>query len=115
MILMMIIILVRITNRQCTRVLSILVEIEGNFVKLSESVISASNINPKEMMEALVPMVKDEVIATVKKEVKDEVLPPVKATWNAIQAQKVFEHEHSMLVLGLQTDKPPHGGGRGLA
>ena len=84
-----------------------LVELEGNFDKLSESVISASNINTKEIMETLVPLVKDEVIATVKKEVKDEVLPPVKATWNAIQAQKVFEHEHSMLVLGLQADKPP--------
>ena len=52
-------------------------------------------------------MVKEEVIETVKKEVKADILPPVKATWNAIQAQKVWEHEHSMLVLGFDSVKSP--------
>ena len=84
-----------------------LVELEGNFGKLSESVISASSLNTLEIKEALVPVIKEEVIAEVKKDVKAEILPPVIATWNAIQAQKVWEHEHSLLVFGVQSAKPP--------
>ena len=84
-----------------------LVELEENFSKLSESVISASTTNIQEIKDTLIPIIKDEVIATVKKDLKDEILPPVQATWNAIQAQKVFEHEHSLLVFGLESSKAP--------
>ena len=82
-------------------------ELEGNFSKLSESVLSANSTNIQEIKETLIPIVKEEVIATVKKDIKDEILPPVQATWNAIQAQKVFEHEHSLLVFGLESPKVP--------
>ena len=84
-----------------------LVQLEGNFNLLSESVLSASTKAAEELKEALVPIVKDEVIEVVKKEVKEDVLPPVMATWNAIQAQKVWEHEHAMLVLGFESAKSP--------
>ena len=83
------------------------VKLEGNFNKLSDSVISASTQNIQEIKDTLVPLVKEEVIATVKKDVKAEILPPVVATWNAIQTQKVWEHEHSMLVFGFISEKPP--------
>ena len=38
---------------------------------------------------------------------KADILPPVRATWNAIQAQKVWEHEHSLLVFGFASSKSP--------
>jgi hypothetical protein len=87
-----------------------LVILEGNFQQLSESVITASLNNTKEIKEALIPLVKEvkeEVSNSVKKDVKADILPPVRATWNAIQAQKVWEHEHSLLVFGFASSKSP--------
>ena len=84
-----------------------LVQLEENFSLLSESVMSASTKNIEEIKEALVPIVKEEVIESVKKDLKKEIIPPVKATWNAIQAQKVWEHEHSLLAFGLDSQKNP--------
>ena len=68
---------------------------------------AASSKNIEEIKDALVPVIKAEVIDAVKKDLKNEIIPPVKATWDAMQAQKVYEHEHSLLAFGIESNKPP--------
>ena len=82
-------------------------EIEGNLGRIAETVVSANPLNAEEIKEALGPVVKEEVIAVVKRESEKEIMPSVRATWNAIQAQKVLEHEHSLLVFGYESNKTP--------
>ena len=80
---------------------------EENLNRLSESVMSTSAASTHEIKEAITPLLKEEVAEAVKKEANVKLLPSVKSTWNAIQAQKVWEHEHSLLVFGLQGTNPP--------
>ena len=66
-------------------------EIEGNFSGLVESVQNTTTNNAEQLKDVLVPMVKEEIIEVVKKDLKDELLPSVHATWLAIQRQQVWE------------------------
>jgi hypothetical protein len=43
-------------------------------------------------------------IPEMRKSLKNEILSPMKATWNAMQAEKVHEHEHSRSVLIICSD-----------
>ena len=39
-------------------------------------------------------------VPEMRKLLKNEILSPMKATWNTMQAEKVNEHEHSLVVFG---------------
>ena len=58
------------------------------------------------MKEQLAPIINEEVSKAVQYKC-DEIIPSLKSTWNAIQSQKVWEHEHSIVVFGFNITKPP--------
>ena len=71
-----------------------LVELEGRVNRIQDSVAKANTITTENVMEVL----DMEVIPKIREGLKKEILSPVEVTWNAIQAQKVQEHEHNMIV-----------------
>ena len=80
-------------------------ELEHNIAQLSDSVSSASPLDVQEMKDSLAPIINDQVSAAIKVKT-DEILPSLKSTWNCLLAQKVWEHEHSVIVFGCNTNKP---------
>ena len=77
-----------------------LVQLEGQFNKFQENALNTM-ISKEEINDIVRPMI-DEVVPKIKDEVKKDILSPVKATWNAIQAEKISEHDHSLIVFGLE-------------
>ena len=73
-------------------------DLEGNVKALTDSVHENSTQNLQEIKEAIIPLIKDELIDTVKEEVKKEMMQPLRSTWIAIQKQNVWDHEHALLV-----------------
>ena len=80
-------------------------ELEHNIAQLSDSVSSASPLDVQKMKDSLAPIINDQVSAAIKVKT-DEILPSLKSTWNCLLAQKVWEHEHSVIVFGCNTNKP---------
>ena len=63
--------------------------------------------NIQEIKDSIVPTLKDEVIDVVKKQVKEEVMSSVRSTWIAIQKQRVWEHEHCVLIFNFNFSTSP--------
>ena len=83
-----------------------LVELEEQFNKFQENALS-SMITAKEDISSVVRPMIDEIAPKIKDEVKKDILSPLKATWNAIQAEKINEHDHSLIVFGLEAAGNP--------
>ena len=84
-----------------------LVELEGQINLFQENALSSAGVTKDDIKDVVLPMIDDEVVPRIKNEVKREILSPIKATWNAMQAEKVFEHEHSLIIFGLNVTKNP--------
>ena len=70
------------------------VEIEDKVNKIQETVDNHNKVSTDTIKEVL----DAEMIPKIKDELKKDILSPVEVTWNAIQAQKVHEHEHNLIV-----------------
>ena len=79
-----------------------LVTLKGQFNLVQENAMTGIT-NKEDIKDIVIPMV-DSLVPKVSAEVKRDLLSPVKATWNAIQAEKVHEHDHSIVVFGYKID-----------
>ena len=82
-----------------------LVQLKGLFNQFQENALSTAGIvNKEDIANVILPVVENELLPKIREDIKKEILSPVKATWNAIQAEKVHEHEHSIVVFGYKSD-----------
>jgi hypothetical protein len=79
-----------------------LVTLKGQFNLVQENAMTGIT-NKEDIEDIVIPMV-ESLVPKVSTEVKRDILSPVKATWNAIQAEKVHEHDHSIVVFGYKVD-----------
>ena len=80
---------------------------EGEFVKLHDKVETSVTKTTEEVKAAIVPIIENEVAPKLKEEVKHEILKTVDGTWKAQLAEKVKEHEKSLIVFGFQVTMNP--------
>ena len=78
-----------------------LVELEGQFNKFQENALNSMVTAKEDIKEVVRPMI-EEITPKIKDEVKKELLAPIQATWNTMQAEKVHEHDHSLIIFGLE-------------
>ena len=79
-----------------------LVTLKGQFNLVQEEAMAGIS-NKEDIQDIVAPMV-EALVPKVSAEVKKDLISPVKATWNAIQAEKVHEHDHSLIVFGYKVD-----------
>ena len=79
-----------------------IVDLEGQFNIFQENALKTNVVTKDNIIETV-----KEFLPDIRKQVTNEILSPIQATWNALQAEKVLEHEHSMIVFGLHTTGNP--------
>ena len=82
-------------------------DMEGEFVKLHDKVENSVSKATEEVKAAIVPIIHNEVAPKLKVEIKDDILKAVDGTWKAQLADKVKEHEKSVIVFGFPVTKDP--------
>ena len=78
-----------------------LVQLEGQFNKFQENALNQLTTSKEDIRDAVTPII-DEIVPKIKEDIKNDIISPVKATWNAILSEQVKEHEHALIVFGLK-------------
>ena len=79
-----------------------LVTLQGQFNNFQENALKTPVTSKDDIMEVV-----KECAPQLKDQWTKEILSPLQATWNAIQAEKVLEHDHSMIVFGYNATGNP--------
>ena len=85
--------------------------LEDEFVKFQENVTKNALEAKNEIKESILPTVR-EVLPVVKNEIKNEVIESVSSAWKASLADKIREHERSLIVFGLKVSDTPLNDGK---
>ena len=78
---------------------------ESEFVKLHDKVDNCVSKASEEVKATVIPVIHEEIVPTLKTEIKSELLKSVDGTWKAQLAEKVKEHEKSAIVFGFPVSK----------
>ena len=77
--------------------------LEGQVNQMQEEAMSSTNLASNSIEATITPAVEKSLLPKITNSVKKDLTSPLKSTWNAIQAEKVTEHEHSLIIFGLAT------------
>ena len=80
--------------------------IQDEFGRLQTMVTETANNNLEELKETLVPIIKDDVVRSVRSEMKSE-FNAVDAIWKSNLSDKVWEAEHNLLIFNHNPSKAP--------
>ena len=72
------------------------IQLESQFDKFQENALNSMITTKEDIREAVIPVV-EELVPQIKEDIKKELAAPLKATWSAIQADKVKDHEHAII------------------
>ena len=79
-----------------------LVELEGSVKVLQDTVTESNAITAEKIKEAVLPVLEEQVIPSIKADMKKEILAPVEAAWYAMISKDVQEHEHNLIVFNYK-------------
>ena len=80
--------------------------LEDDFIKFQDNVIKNATEAKEKLKASIVPIVRD-TIPEIMIKVKNDVLDAASGGWKANLADKVREHEHSAIAVGLKVSTNP--------